>query len=514
MMANRRPPARYLVLLAVLGSVSVLFAQVTPGTVPLTRAQRAYLDEIGPVTMCVDPDWMPFEYIHPDGSFSGIAADLVDLVARRLDTTFSVVPTADWAQTLAFSQEGRCLVIPFLNRTPQREEWLSFTEPLLVDSNVFISREEHPFVGNPADLVGATLVLPEGTSIEEFVRRDYPNITVMTTPTEREAFEMVTRREADLTLRSLIIAAWTIRSEGFFNLKIAGRIPEYDNHLRMGVLHREPLLREILDLAITDITPMERQEIVNRHVYIQIVESTNYRLIIGIGILASLVIAATLWVNQRLRRLSSDRLRLLQEKEMLLAETHHRIKNNMTVVKTLLSVHARKLAGDPSSQVLTDAVAQVQSMAVLYDRLYRSTLDNRLLSLPEYLAPLLQEILAIFRSTLVLDITTNIEPLQLPVKALSSLGIIINELVTNSIKYAFHGRNGGSIHLIARTQGDNVLLIYEDDGVGLPDGVSLEHSDGFGMQLLTMLAGGLRGHMSVSSDQGVQFSLLFPLIQA
>ena len=79
----------------------------------------------------------------------------------------------DWDEALALSQSGEVLILPFLNQTPAREEWLLFTEPLLVNPNVFITREEHSFITDAAQLVDTVMVLPSGTSAEEWVRRDF-----------------------------------------------------------------------------------------------------------------------------------------------------------------------------------------------------------------------------------------------------------------------------------------------------------------------------------------------------
>ncbi len=197
-------------------------ADVATVKVELSPTERAYLDALGPITVAPDPDWIPYEQIDAQGKFVGIAADMFDLLAERLDVEFAYVIARDWDQALELSQAGEVYLLPFLNQTPAREAWLIFTEPLLVDPNVFITREEHPFIFDATQLSDTTIVLPSGTSVEERVRRDFPNLAVVTVPSENEVFQAVSNREADLTLRSLTIAAYTIRKEGLFNLKIAG----------------------------------------------------------------------------------------------------------------------------------------------------------------------------------------------------------------------------------------------------------------------------------------------------
>ena len=290
-----------------------------PG-IALTLEEQRYLDRLGPLTIGADPDWQPFQYRDQQDQFSGIATDLLVLVATRLGLAFTSAPVRDWDDAVEQSRAGRIHILHFLNQTPARDEWLLFTEPLLVDPNVFITREEHAFITDATQLTDETIALPGGTSIEERVRRDFPNLTILKVPTENQVFQAVSNREADLTLRSLTIAADTIRKEGLFNLKIAGQAPEpYVNRLRMGVLKSEPMLRDILNKGIASLTPREREEIVNRHVSITIVNSVDYGFILRIaGVLGALIAVSFYW-NLRLKTTNAALRESERSKAVLIA---------------------------------------------------------------------------------------------------------------------------------------------------------------------------------------------------
>jgi signal transduction histidine kinase len=261
-----------------------------------TGQESRYIREHGPVTMCVDPDWAPFESINEKGEHEGIAADLVRLVAERTGLRFELVPTASWDESLAASQDGRCKILSFLNRTPQREKWLIFTTPLFSDVNVFITREEHPFISDPGKLAGESIVFPSGTSMEELIRRDYPNLAVLTTATENEAVSMVSAKEADMTMRSLIVAAYTIKKEGLFNLKIAGQLPYYSNNLCIGIADDDQVLRGILNKGIATITKAERAAIENRHVSINVQAVPDYGFLLKVlGAVLALAVLGGVW---------------------------------------------------------------------------------------------------------------------------------------------------------------------------------------------------------------------------
>lgn len=282
-----------------------------------TAEEQAYIQHAKPIKMCVDPDWVPFERINEQGLHEGISADLVQLVARRVGLRIELLQLKTWDEMLAASKAGHCQIMSFLNRTPVRDQWLIFTAPIFYDPNIIITREEHPYIGDLRGIQNQTVALPRGTSIEERLRQDYPNLSITLTSNEQEAVAKVSRREADMTVRSLIVAAYTIRKEGLFNLKIAGQIPEYTNQLRIGVLKEEPVLRDILDKGVRTITPQERESISNKHVSINVQSRIDHTLVLQVaGGAALLLLLALVWnrklaqYNHRLAQLNLELERL------------------------------------------------------------------------------------------------------------------------------------------------------------------------------------------------------------
>ncbi|MBP1466393.1 diguanylate cyclase [Candidatus Chloroploca sp. M-50] len=346
--------------------------EVATVKVELSPTERTYLESLGPITVAPDPDWIPYEFIDEQGKFVGIAADMFDLLAERLDIEFAYVIARDWDQAIELSQAGEVYLLPFLNQTPAREEWLIFTEPLLVDPNVFITREEHSFIFDATQLSDTTIVLPSGTSVEERVRRDFPNLTVVTVPSENEVFQAVSNREADLTLRSLTIAAYTIRKEGLFNLKIAGQAPDsYVNRLRIGVLKDERMLRDILDKGIATITPREREAIINRHVNITIVQPFDYSLLLRIaGVLAVLAGIWFYW-SMRLRTINASLRESERSKSLLIANlpgVAYRCRFDHDWTMEFVSEGCFKLTGYPSEALVNNRLVSFNDLINPEDR--------------------------------------------------------------------------------------------------------------------------------------------------
>ena len=305
-MSTQHP--RYFAQIAALAlGLAVFFplpVQATQATAPtLSDSDRLYVNSHTP-TLCVDPVWEPFEVIDPAGKHVGIAADFHALVRERVGLNVQLYLARTWDESLAASKEGRCHLLSFVNRSPARDQWLIFTKPLLIDPNVLITREEHPTITNLASLKGAKIALPLGTAMYERIRKEFPNLMVIGVVEEEDALRLVSNKSVDMTLRSMIVAAHTIKKEGLFNLKLNSPLPGYENQLRIGVLKSEPQLRDILDKGIATLTEKERASIVDRHVQIKLVTDVqvDYTLVKWLAALTAAIVATSLFWLRRLKR--------------------------------------------------------------------------------------------------------------------------------------------------------------------------------------------------------------------
>jgi two-component sensor histidine kinase len=201
---------------------------------------------------------------------------------------------------------------------------------------------------------------------------------------------------------------------------------------------------------------------------------------------------------------------LLAEKELLLFEVHHRIKNNMSMIVNLLNLQAETINDETSRIILRNAVGRIKTMGILYDKLYRSE-DVNEMSIKKYLPALIDEIAGIFPDRYKVDLDIEIEDFNLDVPRLSCLGIIINELVFNSMKYAFTDKDGGTISVIVTRHDGMATILFEDDGNGIQNNIDLDMPQTFGFKLVSGLSKQLGGTIRVNAEQGTRFTLEFPL---
>jgi two-component sensor histidine kinase len=204
------------------------------------------------------------------------------------------------------------------------------------------------------------------------------------------------------------------------------------------------------------------------------------------------------------RTLYEERIaNLLAEKELILQEVHHRIKNNMNTMKNLLSLQADRSDDPAVCRALEAAEKRMTGMMVLYDRLYRGKSIQRV-SLKDYLSSLVEEIVNTFDLDVSLD--KEIDDIDIPERLASPLGILVNELITNAMKYAFHEGRENRLVVTATVSGSRVRLVIADNGEGFSGD---SEGKGFGLDLVRALAGQLEGAFSIEQDGGTRCILDF-----
>lgn len=205
----------------------------------------------------------------------------------------------------------------------------------------------------------------------------------------------------------------------------------------------------------------------------------------------------------------------LEEKTVLLGEVHHRVKNNLQVISSLLNLQARS-AAEPVRVALVESQNHVKSMALIHQLLYERSDFSRvpLTTYLERLLMLLQHSLADSRQKISVHFTPPPQEVFLELQQSIPLGLLVNEIVTNVFKHAFAGRGHGTLRLQLQPGDEDNLLCITDDGVGLPPDVVLGESQTLGFQLLPMLAEQLQGRLELESQpqQGTRFVVHFPAL--
>lgn len=212
------------------------------------------------------------------------------------------------------------------------------------------------------------------------------------------------------------------------------------------------------------------------------------------------------------RKRTEENLRSsLREKEVLLKEIHHRVKNNLQVISSLLSLQAGYLKDDAMIRIIQESQNRVKSMALVHEKLYQS-LNVAEIDFGDYLRELVAQLSRSYGSDRDrVRVSVVADPVSLGVDRAIPCGIIVNELVTNALKYAFPGERQGTIEVTLKSLSPGLLrLIVKDDGVGMPPGLDMHHAKSLGLTLVYMLAEQMQGELTLpASPTGVEFILVF-----
>ena len=211
------------------------------------------------------------------------------------------------------------------------------------------------------------------------------------------------------------------------------------------------------------------------------------------------------------RKAAESKIRAsLEEKEVLLQEIHHRVKNNLQVVSSLLNLQSRGIDDEETRQKFKESQNRVQSMALIHEQLYQS--DNLSeIDFPKYIRQLAAHL---FRSYQVsasrIDLETDIEDIPLGINVAVPCGLVINELLSNALKYAFPEGKGGrvKIRLFERENG-YVSLSVADDGVGIPPEIGFWNAKTLGLRLVRTLVHQLEGGVEIERSGGTEIVITF-----
>jgi two-component sensor histidine kinase len=206
--------------------------------------------------------------------------------------------------------------------------------------------------------------------------------------------------------------------------------------------------------------------------------------------------------------------RRVKEKDILLGEIHHRVKNSLQVVSSLLSLEADRIADPTVLEMLQNSQNRIRSMALIHQTLYQSKDFGRVdfrAFLDSFVPTLIQSYSTHPEQ---ITLTTHVDGIRVPIDEAIPCGLIVNELVSNALKHAFPGGRRGTISVeFTQVENSRARLSVSDDGVGIPESFQLEPSNTLGMQLVYLLAGQIGGKVEVRHANPTEMALTFPLVE-
>ena len=274
----------------------LIYTQHLDNTIYLSNEEKNYLNKKEKITMCVDPNWMPFEKIE-NGKHIGIAADYIKLIEEKIKKPITLVPTKTWSESLELGQKRACDIFSLVMSTPQREKYLNFTKPYLEIPLVIAADINAPFIDNFEQIKDKKIAIIKDYALGEVLRIKYPDINFIDVQNINEGLDFVQKGKVFGFIDTLVTVGYHIQNNYIGQLKISGKFDETWK-LGIGARNDEPILTTIFEKAINDITANQKQQILNKWVSVNYQKEIDYAFIYKI-LAASIILTFIIFIFYR-----------------------------------------------------------------------------------------------------------------------------------------------------------------------------------------------------------------------
>ncbi len=198
----------------------------------------------------------------------------------------------------------------------------------------------------------------------------------------------------------------------------------------------------------------------------------------------------------------------INEKDVLLKETHHRVKNNMQVIHSLLNLQTHYAKNEEAVNVLKESQNRVKSMGIIHEKLYKSS-DRSKIDFSDYVKSLTADLLDSYDVSDTIIPVIEIEDIKFNMETAVLCGLIINELISNSLKHAFPNNKSGEVRVSLKLIGNRYKLIVSDNGIGFPEEIDFKNTESLGLQLVNNITGQLDGEIDLDRSVGTKVTISF-----
>ena len=491
-------------------------------TIKWTPEEKYWIENHQEISFGYEPHWEPYEN-YDNGKYSGIVGEYVKIIEKETGIDLKPIPNLTWKKSLKGLRNGTIKMVPCCAVTPNRDEYLNFSDIYIEDPIVIVSRKPGPYLSKLEDLKNKKIALSNNYYTIELIKNKYPDIEIIEKESIIQCLESVTNGEASAFVGNLNVITYHMNHMGFNNLHIVGTTPFKSGNIAMAVNNDLKPFIPIINKVLKNISAKEKHNI--RREWIAPSNNTilsaqfiYWVIIIVSGIIVSLTILY--YWNNTLRKIVQRKKKTEQqlkeslielkkndeEKKVLLQEIHHRVKNNLQVVSSMMRLQANLNSNKVASKTLIEAVERIKTIALVHDRIYKSPSINNV-QLNDYINSLFSDIMLQFDGLKTPTFKMNELEVDVNMDKIVPLALILTELMTNSIKYAFDDQENPEIEIkLSIPKNTGLELIYSDNGKWKDEG----KSDKFGSSLIEIFTEQLDGVFKLTkSEEGTTYHFKF-----
>jgi len=286
-----------------------------------TPQEFSYLKQKKQITMCIDPDWMPFEKIK-NGKHIGMTSDYFRIFEQKLGIPIVLVPTKSWSESLAFAKARKCDIFSLAMETESRKVYMNFTAPYIEAPLVITTRLETMFIADPKDVIERPLGITKGYAYVEILKKRYPTINLVEFETLQDGLDALSKGKIFGYIDNLITSGYEIQQNYFGELKIAGKFDDVWA-LGIGVRNDDAMLLQIFEKVLKLVKHKAYQDIINEWISVRYDQGFDYslfwKMLAGLTLIALFLVYRYFMTRQYIAKLreKEEELELLSTTDSL-----------------------------------------------------------------------------------------------------------------------------------------------------------------------------------------------------
>jgi len=495
-------------------------------TIEFTPKEQHWLEKHPVIQFGYEPRWEPYE-VFKDGEYAGIVGEYVKIIEEKTGIDMRPLPDLSWNESMNGLLNGTIKVVPSCAMTPNREKDFLFSKPYISDPLVIVTKKNGSYYGNLEDLKGETISLSKNYYTIELIKRKFPDVEIKRKKNIAACLDDVLSGKTTAFIGNLNVVKYYFNHHGYSELQIAGVTPFGDTKIGFAVNPEWSTFRDIIDKVLINIPAHQKHEIRKKWITQDSGTSFSRQFMIWLVVIISAIVVCLCilyyWNNvmrKIIKRKKSTEQQLKEslvaskqkdeEKKILLQEIHHRVKNNLQIVSSMMRIQSDVVKDEIASKTLKEAVERIKTIALVHDRIYKSPDVNKV-QLREYIHSLYQDICAQFQHDKQPQIKITGDRILINMERIVPLALILNELITNSVKYAFDDQDQPLITIdVKQSLKIGIELTYADNGRWKEN----ESSDYFGSSLIEIFTDQLEGDFQLNkTSTGTTYDFIFKTLQ-
>jgi two-component sensor histidine kinase len=488
----------------------------------LTEEEKLWIKNNPEVSFGYDPNWPPFE-IYENGKYSGICADYMKIISTKTGIKFKPYPNLTWEQSFEKLKNNEIMMVPGAGITEDRKKFLIFTENYIHLPWVIVTKSNVNNYKHVKDLNNQLISIPKDYMQHEVLKRDFPNIKLLLRKNFSECVKDVSSGKSVATIGSLGAISYSINETGSKDVSISAYTHYSNDYVAFAFPKKQEMLRNIVQKALASIKINDRNKINEKWITIKIENNSTNKdfwkyislilLIIGILFFIFYLWNKSLRKQINLRKVIENELfttldevkKQNDDKTVLLQEIHHRVKNNLQIIISLLRLQANSQTNSEVQNALYEAVERINSISLVHEHIYKNP-NLAEFDINKYIQNLGEELKRIFvkDKEIIIDVEIDLS-IHLDLRPIVPLALILNELYSKSFKYAFRNKASGSIKINLFLEDNKLILNYSDNG----EWFNNSYTKNFGTYLIEIFTEQLNGVYQLEKTEYTSYRFEF-----